>query len=45
MPAFDYIADHTPIVPQAIWSKVANPVAYPNTNPVGTGPYKVNPCT
>ena len=30
---------------QAIWSKVANPVAYPDKNPVGTGPYMVNPCS
>jgi peptide/nickel transport system substrate-binding protein len=45
VPAFYYIAGQTPIVPEAIWSKIANPVAFPNTNPVGTGPYKVNPCT
>jgi peptide/nickel transport system substrate-binding protein len=45
VPAFYYIAGQTPIVPEHIWSKIANPVAYPNTNPVGTGPYKVNPCT
>jgi peptide/nickel transport system substrate-binding protein len=45
VPAFYYIAGQTPIVPEHIWSKIANPVAYPNTDPVGTGPYKVNPCT
>jgi len=45
VPAFYYIAGQTPIVPEHIWSKVANPVAFANTNPVGTGPYKVNPCT
>jgi peptide/nickel transport system substrate-binding protein len=45
VPAFYYIAGQTPIVPQHIWSKIANPVAYPDTNPVGTGPYKVNPCS
>jgi peptide/nickel transport system substrate-binding protein len=45
VPAFYYIAGQTPIVPEHIWSKIANPVAFPNTNPVGTGPYKVNPCT
>src|SRR6202046_1873369 len=45
VPAFYYIAGQTPIVPQHIWSKIANPVSYPDSNPVGTGPYKVNPCT
>ncbi len=45
VPAFYYIAGQTPIVPEAIWSKIANPVSYPDSNPVGTGPYKVNPCT
>lgn len=29
----------TPIVPEHIWSKVANPVKYADTNPVGTGPF------
>ena len=45
VPWFYYIADQVPIVSEAIWSKVANPVAYPDTHPVGTGPYEVNPCT
>ena len=45
VPAFYYIAGQTPIVPEAIWSKIKNPVAYADSNPVGTGPYKVNPCT
>src|ERR1700722_6582157 len=45
VPWFYYIADQVPIVSQAIWSKIANPVAYPDTHPVGTGPYLVNPCT
>ncbi len=45
VPAFYFIAGQTPIVPQHIWSKISNPVAYPDTTPVGTGPYKVNPCT
>jgi peptide/nickel transport system substrate-binding protein len=44
VPYFYYIADETPIVPEHIWSKIANPVTYPDTNPVGTGPYEVNPC-
>ena len=45
VPAFDYIAGQTPIVPEAVWSKVSNPVSFADSNPVGTGPYKVNPCT
>src|SRR5579863_6366604 len=45
VPYFYYIADQTPIVPQAIWSKIANPVAYTDAKPVGTGPYTVNPCS
>jgi peptide/nickel transport system substrate-binding protein len=45
VPAFYFIAGQTPIVPEHIWSKIANPVAYPDTKPIGTGPYVVNPCT
>src|SRR6266516_7585242 len=45
VPYFYYIADQTPIVPAAIWSKLANPVTYNDPHPVGTGPYMVNPCT
>jgi peptide/nickel transport system substrate-binding protein len=45
VPYFYYIADQTPIVPEAIWSKISNPVAYPDTKPVGSGPYMVNPCS
>jgi peptide/nickel transport system substrate-binding protein len=45
VPAFYFIAGQTPIVPAHIWSKIANPAAYPDTKPVGTGPYVVNPCT
>jgi peptide/nickel transport system substrate-binding protein len=44
VPDFYYIADQTPIVPEHIWSKIANPVAYPDVDPIGTGPYVVNPC-
>jgi peptide/nickel transport system substrate-binding protein len=29
------------IVPASIWSKIGNPVAYSDPNPVGTGPYKL----
>jgi len=28
-----------PIVPEHIWSKIGDPVAYANPNPVGTGPF------
>src|ERR1700730_5076136 len=45
VPYFYYIADQTPIVPAHVWSKIANPVAYAVSHPVGTGPYVVNPCT
>ena len=45
VPGFYYVAEQVPIVPQHIWSKIANPVTYPDTDPVGTGPYVVNPCT
>ena len=45
VPWFYYIADQTPIVPEHIWSTISNPVAYPDSHPVGTGPYEVNPCT
>jgi peptide/nickel transport system substrate-binding protein len=29
----------TPIVPEHIWSTIANPVTFANTHPVGTGPF------
>src|SRR5262245_8958248 len=45
VPDFYYIAGQTPIVPEHIFSKVSNPVTFANPHPVGTGPYKVNPCT
>jgi peptide/nickel transport system substrate-binding protein len=45
VPYFYYIADQTAIVPAHIWSKISNPVAYPDSHPVGTGPYEVNPCS
>jgi peptide/nickel transport system substrate-binding protein len=45
VPYFYYIADQIAIVDQAIWSKVANPVNYPDKNPVGTGAFKVGNCT
>src|SRR5215831_13614075 len=45
VPYFYYVADQTVILPQHIWSKIANPVTFTNPHPVGTGPYMVNPCT
>ena len=42
---FYYIADQVAIVPQHIWSTISDPVKYPDTHPVGTGAYVVNPCT
>lgn len=36
---FYYIADQVGIVSQKVWSKISNPAKYPDTNPVGTGPY------
>jgi peptide/nickel transport system substrate-binding protein len=42
---FYYIADQIGIVPQHIWSKIADPVKYPDTSPVGTGAYVIKPCT
>ena len=45
VPYFYYIADQTPIVPQHIWSKIANPVTYADANPVGTGAFMVKPCS
>jgi peptide/nickel transport system substrate-binding protein len=41
VPYFYYIADQVGIVSQKVWSKIANPVKYPDTNPIGTGPYTV----
>jgi peptide/nickel transport system substrate-binding protein len=42
---FPLIAGQTPIVPEHIWSQVANPVVYLDQHPVGTGAYTVSPCT
>jgi peptide/nickel transport system substrate-binding protein len=42
---FYYIADQIGIVPQHLWSAIADPVKYPDTNPVGTGAYLIKPCT
>jgi peptide/nickel transport system substrate-binding protein len=45
VPYFYYIADQTPIVPQHIWSTIANPATDPIKNPVGTGPYLMSKCS
>jgi peptide/nickel transport system substrate-binding protein len=42
---FYYIADQVAIVPQHIWSSIANPVKYPDTKPVGTGAFTMSACT
>ena len=45
-PLFLYnIGDQVAIVPQGIWSKIANPVTYTDKNPVGTGAYTMKSCT
>ncbi len=38
IPGFDEVAAQQ-IVPEHIWSSVADPVAYPNETPVATGPF------
>jgi peptide/nickel transport system substrate-binding protein len=45
VPYFYYIADQTPIVPEHIWSKIANPTTFSNPHPVGTGPYLMSKCS
>ena len=45
VPYFYYIADQVGIVPQHIWAGVKNPVTFPDSNPIGTGPYTVQNCT
>ncbi len=39
-PLLPYI-EHTYIVPQHIWSSVGDPTKFTNTDPVGTGPFKL----
>lgn len=34
-----YVLGETPIVDQALWKSVSNPIKYSNANPVGTGPF------
>jgi peptide/nickel transport system substrate-binding protein len=45
VPYFYYIADQTPIVPQHVWSKIANPVTYKDPHPIGSGPFKMDRCS
>jgi peptide/nickel transport system substrate-binding protein len=45
VPYFYYIADQTPIVPQHVWSTIANPATATIPHPVGTGPYLVSKCS
>src|SRR5580693_4152960 len=45
VPSFYYIADQIGIVDQAVWSKVGNPVNYPDKNPVGTGAFTTGSST
>jgi len=45
---FYYFADQVGIVPKHIWStgeQAAHPDSWPDKDPVGTGPYQVNPCS
>jgi peptide/nickel transport system substrate-binding protein len=45
VPYLFYVADQTGIVPQHIWSTIANPVNYSDSKPVGTGPFVMQKCT
>jgi peptide/nickel transport system substrate-binding protein len=45
VPYFFYVAGQTPIVAQHIWSKVADPVTYKDTKPVGTGGFQMSSCS
>jgi peptide/nickel transport system substrate-binding protein len=42
---FYYIADQIGIVDQKVWSKVSDPVTYPDKNPVGTGAFTTGSST
>ena len=44
VPYFYYIAGQTPIVPAAHLVEDRQPGHLPDTKPIGTGPYVVNPC-
>lgn len=45
VPFFYYVADQTFILPQHIWSKIANPVTFNNSKPVGSGPFLLKACS
>jgi peptide/nickel transport system substrate-binding protein len=45
VPYFYYVADQVPIVPEHIWSKIANPETTTDSNPVGTGGYIMSKCS
>ncbi len=45
VPYFYYIGDQVAIVDQKVWSKIANPVTYPDKNPVGTGAFTAGSST
>jgi peptide/nickel transport system substrate-binding protein len=45
VPYFFYVAGQVPIVPEHIWSKIANPVTDQITDPIGTGGYIMSKCT
>jgi peptide/nickel transport system substrate-binding protein len=45
VPYFFYVASQTPIVAQHVWSKIANPVTYTDTKPVGTGAFTMSSCS
>jgi peptide/nickel transport system substrate-binding protein len=45
VPYFYFIADKTPIVSQHIWSKIADPVTYKDSSPVGTGAFTMSSCS
>ena len=46
-PYFYYVAGQTPIVAQHVWTTgdpAKDPVQFQDANPIGTGPFMVNPC-
>jgi len=45
VPYFYFIADKTPIVAQHVWSKIADPVTYKDSAPVGTGAFTMSSCS
>src|SRR5499433_3147143 len=45
VPYFYYIGDQVAIVDQKVWSKIANPVTYPDKNPNGTGAFTAGSST